>query len=274
MLTEPMDIVFIGAGRLATCLACALHGHGHRITTVYSRTAQSAQVLAQRVGAQATASIADLPVQADAFIIAVKDEAIGQLLPLLAQGREQCCFFHTAGSVPMTVFESAAMQHYGVLYPMQTFSKERLVDFSRVPFFLEASDAQTMACAHAIAGAVSNNVSELPSDKRRQLHLAAVFACNFVNHCYDLSAQLLEENGLSFSVMHPLIEETLHKAMTMHPHDAQTGPAIRFDRQVIDMQRHMLDDRPQMRQVYEVMSSSIHERFQSDSNTHTRHDQL
>jgi predicted short-subunit dehydrogenase-like oxidoreductase (DUF2520 family) len=253
-----MEIVFVGAGRLATNLACALQGKGHCIKAVYSRTVASAQMLAEQVGSMATDRISELPLQADAFIIAIKDDAVSSLLPILVRGREHCCFFHTSGSIPMSVFDGLGIDHYGVVYPMQTFSKSREVDFSKVPFFLEAYDEQVMSLANQIARTLSSNVFELPSEVRRQLHLSAVFACNFVNHCYDLSSQLLEECGLPFSVMHALIEETFRKALEMHPHDAQTGPAIRYDRQVIDMQSRMLADHPLMQEVYDVMSRSIH----------------
>lgn len=258
-----MDIVFVGAGRLATNFACALHEQGHSIVAVFSRTLHAAETLADRVGAKATCHIDDLPRKADAFVVAVKDDAIATLLPQLSAGREQCCFFHTAGSVPLSVFAGVGIRHYGVVYPMQTFSKERLVDFSVIPVFIEGNDEQAVLTARWLATSVSQHVQVLPSAARKQVHLAAVFACNFVNHCYELSAQLLEEQGLSFSIMHPLVEETARKVMELHPHDAQTGPAVRYDQQVIGMQQQMLAGHPAMREVYELLSRSIHQLHKS-----------
>ena len=252
-----MELVFIGAGRLATQLAQALHDKGgHRIVAVYSRTIASAQALAIKVGAEATDDLTALSPHADAIIMAVKDDALPTVASQIAALKPSCPVFHTAGSIPATTLGGVA--HYGVLYPMQTFSKERRMDFSRVPFFVEASDDETLAVARTIAGSVSDSVTLLDSGRRRQLHLAAVFACNFANHCYTLAADILEGCGLDFSAMLPLIEETARKVETMHPREAQTGPAVRYDETVLQRQMKMLADTPLTREIYELMSKSIH----------------
>lgn len=250
-----MELVFVGAGRVATHLAKALKEGGHRITAVYSRTMASATALADAVGATATDNIADLPLEADAYILSVKDSVLQDVIMRLREGRERQTFLHTAGSMPLTIFGDH--QHCGVLYPMQTFSKEKDVDFSRVHIFIEGSNAATLSVARQIADTLTSHVHELSSDERRYLHLSAVFACNFANHCYALSAQIQEAHGLPFESMLPLIEETAQKVETMHPRDAQTGPAVRRDVNVMEAQRNLLADNQQMQQIYEIMSKSI-----------------
>jgi predicted short-subunit dehydrogenase-like oxidoreductase (DUF2520 family) len=115
-----------------------------------------------------------------------------------------------------------------------------------------------MRVAHNLADSLSRQVYELTTDERRYLHLAAVFACNFANHCYALSAKVLEQHGLPFDVMLPLIDETSRKAHVMHPRDGQTGPAIRWDENVLSAQKALLASEPDMQQIYELMSNSIH----------------
>ena len=247
----------MGAGRLATNLGRCLKGKGHRISAVYSRTMSSAEALSDIVGAEPVADLALLPRQADVFIVAVKDAALPDVIRSLCRGRADQVFLHTAGSMPLAVFQGSA-RHYGVFYPMQTFSKERQVDFSEIPLFLESSDVQTHEVARRLAQSVSRHVYDLPTDKRRHLHLAAVFACNFANHCYALSAKILERQGLPFNVMLPLIDETSRKTHVMHPVDAQTGPAVRWDENVMAAQKALLTDEPEMEQLYEMMSKSIH----------------
>ena len=241
---------------MATQLAKALHSQGHTVEAVYSRTMASAQALCTRVGGMPTDDIAELPLCADAFIVAVKDSVLPQLIPQLAAGREEQPMFHTAGSMPMSVLGS--LRHHGVIYPMQTFSKDRDVDFSLIPIFIEASTSQALSVAQMVARAVSTRVYELDSERRRHLHLAAVFACNFANHCYALAADVLERQGLPFDVMLPLIEETAQKVATMHPRDAQTGPAVRYDENVLAAQQQLLAGQPLAQQVYSLMSRSIH----------------
>ena len=255
-----MRIVLIGAGRLATNLALALHHAGHQLLAVYSRTMTAATALAVRVGAQPTDSLASLPAEADLFILSVKDTALESVFAQAVQGRAGQFFVHTAGSMPMSLFEGHPCR-YGVFYPMQTFSKERLVDFAEIPVFLEASDAASLQLLKTLAASISHRIYELSSADRKYLHLAAVFACNFANHCYALSAKILEQHGLPFSVMLPLIDETARKVHELHPLDAQTGPAVRYDENVISMQQRLLDDE-EMRRVYELLSKSIYHQTQ------------
>lgn len=250
-----MEIVFVGAGRVATHLAKALNAGGHHITTVYSRTMASAEVLASVVDAVPTNRIDALPQKADVFILSVKDSVLKDVIFELRKGREQQVFLHTAGSIPMSVF--GEHQHRGVFYPMQTFSMEKNVDFSRVHIFIEGSDAETLNVARKIGETLSSHIHELSSAERRYLHLAAVFACNFANHCYALSAEILEAHGLPFEAMLPLIKETADKVETVHPREAQTGPAARRDENVMNAQKALLADAPQMQQIYDLMSKSI-----------------
>lgn len=157
----------------------------------------------------------------------------------------------------MDVFRGHA-RRYGVLYPMQTFSKDCPVDFKEIPVFVEASAPDVLAQTEQLACSVSDRVEEMSTERRRCLHLAAVFACNFVNHCYALAADVLGRDGIPFDVMWPLIDETARKVHRLPPVEAQTGPAVRYDRNVMDRQCAMLDGEPERKALYEMMSQSIH----------------
>jgi Uncharacterized conserved protein len=214
---------------------------GHEVVSINSRTLEG------------------LPQEADVFVIAVKDSALVDVIREATKGRETQVFVHTAGSMPLCLFENMT-QHYGVFYPMQSFSKERAVDFSEIPIFLEASDDETLQVLRQLAESITRRVYELSSDDRQYLHLAAVFACNFANHCYAMAAEILEEHGLPFDVMLPLIDETARKVHQLHPLEAQTGPAVRYDENVIRHQSDLLANEPQMKDLYERLSLHIHEK--------------
>ena len=251
-----MKIVLIGAGNLATHLGKALHAAGHDMLQVFSRTMQSAETLASLLDAEPLTDIAQVRDDADVYIFSVKDSALEQLISRLC-GDEEKVFLHTAGSMPMSVFEGVA-QHYGVLYPMQTFSKQREVDFSIIPCFVEANDEFAQKQIEGLAREISGRVYQLSSEDRKYLHLSAVFACNFANHCYAISQELLQEHGIPFDVMLPLISETAAKVHGMMPKDAQTGPAVRYDENVIGKQSKLLENHPHFKKVYDSMSKSIH----------------
>lgn len=272
-----MKIVLIGAGNLATHLGKALHAAGHDMVQVFSRTMQSAETLASLLNAEPLTDIAQVRDDADVYIFSVKDSALVQLVAQLCRhdadglgedgavnalrkakkGEHERVFLHTAGSMPMSVFKGMA-QHYGVLYPMQTFSKQREVDFSIIPCFVEANDEFAQKQIEGLAREISGRVYQLSSEDRKYLHLSAVFACNFANHCYAISQELLEEHGIPFDVMLPLISETAAKVHEMMPKDAQTGPAVRYDENVIGKQSKLLENHPHFKKVYDSMSKSIH----------------
>lgn len=252
-----MKIVLIGAGNLATHLGKALHAAGHDMVQVFSRTIQSAETLASLLDAEPLTDMAQVRDDADVYIFSVKDSALEQLISQLCGG-EKKVFLHTAGSMPMSVFRGKAL-HYGVLYPMQTFSKQREVDFSIIPCFIEANDEFALKQIEGLAGQISHRVYQLSSEDRKYLHLSAVFACNFANHCYAASQELLQQHGIPFDVMLPLIDETAAKVHGMTPKEAQTGPAVRYDENVIGKQIQLLENQPYFQKIYDCMSKSIHE---------------
>ena len=243
-----MNIVVIGTGRLGTNLAQALHDAGHDVTVVRGRA-----VTVDSGGEN------PLPQTADAFIIAVKDDVLEDVIVRATKGREYQLFLHTAGSMPMSVF-SGHCRRYGVFYPMQTFSKETIVPFTDIPIFLEADSAETLDVLNELARTLSSHIYHLSTDDRKYLHLAAVFACNFANHCMALSADVLGRIGIPFDVMLPLVDQTVRKLHTMSPVDVQTGPAVRHDNNVIISQHHLLDNNPKMQNVYDLLTQSIYEK--------------
>lgn len=254
---EDTSVVFIGAGNLATNLAKALYYKGFRIVQVYSRTEESARTLAQAVEAAYTTDLASVAADAQLYIVALKDAAFVRMLPEIVAGRENALWVHTAGSIPMNVW-AGRVERYGVFYPMQTFSRQRMADFRQIPVFVESNSAEDARFLKDIASALSGKVYEATSEQRKSLHLAAVFACNFTNHMYTLAAGLLEKYGLPFEVMLPLIDETARKVHELEPHLAQTGPAVRYDENVIGEHLQMLAGEPQMQELYKLISESIH----------------
>lgn len=251
-----MNVVLVGAGNLATSLAHALLKAEHNIMAVFSRTMLSAKKLAIEVGSMPLDDISLLPPHADIYIVAVKDDAIQGVTEKVAELYPDALIAHTAGTVPIHAVKA---DRRGVFYPMQTFSKQRIVDFTHIPLFIEADNPEDEAVMMNLASTISKNVMQLDGDRRKVLHLAAVFCCNFSNHCSAIAEYILGKNGIPFNVMLPLINETTLKLNQCSPRQAQTGPAVRHDQNVINSHVRALQDSGlhQLADIYKVMTESI-----------------
>lgn len=247
-------IVIIGTGNVATYLGLALSDAGHRIDQIYGRNAALAGKLAEHLHSSFTVSVEHLNKNADLYIIAVKDSAINDLSKKLRLPGK--LVVHTSGSIPVSVLSSVTNRS-GVFYPLQTFSKQQKTYFAKVPLLLEASSKQDEKYLMQLAGTLSGNVQVVNSERRLMVHLAAVFACNFSNHLYTIADTLLKETGLSFDLLKPLIAETARKIKTINPGLAQTGPAIRGDKAIINMHLKLLRQMPEYMAIYRDISNSI-----------------
>ena len=255
-----MKIVFIGAGNLATRLSQEMHRAGLNVVQVYSRTRESAEALGRRLGCGWTLDPDAILPDADLYVFSLKDAVLPELISRVKPN--DALWVHTAGSIPMDIF-AGHVSRYGVLYPLQTFSKQRGTDFSSIPFFLEATREEDLNILRKIARSLTSDIRTLSSDKRKSLHLAAVFACNFTNHMYALAARLLEEQDIPFEVLLPLIDETAAKVHGLSPREAQTGPAVRYDENVIGKHLDMLSD-TDMKELYRLLSRNIHKETHRD----------
>ena len=251
-----MKVTLIGAGNLATQLGKSLKKAGVIISQVYSRTEDSARTLGELLEAEWLTDIKALRDEADIYIFSVKDSVLCELISEVCKSRGDKLFLHTAGSMPMSCFEGKAL-HYGVFYPMQTFSKTKDVDFERIPVFIEGNSIETEDVIRSLANKLTQRVIRLSSADRKYLHLAAVWACNFTNYCYTVASDILGEHGIPFDVMLPLINETTEKIQKISPKEAQTGPAVREDRNVMSKQLELMNGKEDLQELYKILSKGI-----------------
>jgi len=252
-----MKAVFIGSGNVATHLALALQAKGVTISQVYSRTQKNAATLADKLNTSYTTDISEVYDKADIYFYALKDGSFRETLKRF--DLPDAIHVHTAGSLPMSDFDGMATR-YGVFYPLQTFSKEKDVDFSKVPICIEAINTDVQQKLLDLAHLLGSKTYLISSEQRKKLHLAAVFACNFTNYMYDVSSQILENIGVSFEILQPLIMETAEKVQSVVPYKAQTGPAVRFDEKTISRHLRMLKNRKDLKKIYKLLSKDIYKR--------------
>ena len=246
--------VIIGTGNVAWHIGRALYNREVKILQVVGRSANSAQDIATELYTSFTTNFVHVNQKADIYIVSVSDDAIPEICAQLKLSNQ--LVVHTSGSTPQSVFEGH-FKNYGVLYPFQTFSKYRQLDFSHVPLFIESNSPENQKRLSELAGRLSHKTFEISSGIRSRIHLAAVFACNFSNHMYKIAEYILSNENIDFSVIMPLINETVAKLSDMKPGDAQTGPAIRNDKYLMEKHLKMLEKEPLLKEIYGILSSSI-----------------
>ncbi len=249
-----MRIVLFGTGNLATRLGLELQSKHAEIVQVFGRTASSCSHLAALLGCQFTLSKEDVRQDADLFLFALSESALPEVLtglPVMNQ-----LIVHTSGSLSLDCL-SAWSSNFGVFYPLQTLSAQKEVDFSTIPICIEANTPKNQQKLADLANSISQTVRIIDSSQRRQLHLAAVYACNFVNHLYAIGEKLLMEHQLDFELLKPLIRETAEKALQFSPADVQTGPAMRGNHSIQQLHLQMLEQHPAWQQIYQQLSQDI-----------------
>lgn len=251
-----MKIVILGTGNVASQLAYALLIAGHDIVQVYGRDKEAATKLSEKLNTTFTDDLKKINLKADIYIIAVADTAIPEIVKKLALKNQ--VIVHTSGSVSINVFTNKYI-NCGVLYPVQTISKNGKTNFKTTPFCIEASNTKSLKVLEMIAESLSAPFYHVNSDQRKTLHLAAVFANNFTNHLFTIAEKILSEKNLPFDLLKPLIKETVKKIRTHSPAAVQTGPAKRKDNIILEKHLKILEKNPLYKKIYMDISESIHD---------------
>jgi predicted short-subunit dehydrogenase-like oxidoreductase (DUF2520 family) len=257
-------ITVIGAGRVGSAIAKALFNSNYTIQSIISSSIEDAKSLASATNAiySNQYSISD---DTDIVIIAVPDSNISSVADQL-DIRGETVVVHTAGSVGFDIFPEMATYGKGVLYPLQTFTKSREFDLTNIPIFIEGDSDQALSAIREVANSLSERVMVVGLEKRRRMHLAAVFVSNFVNYLLSTGYELASEAELDFHLLEPLVKETIDKAFEIGPLISQTGPAVRNDSCTIEKHRDLLSYHPELRKIYNLLTDSIINKYSSENN--------
>ena len=244
-----MQIVLIGSGNVAFHLAKAFTEAQIPISQIFGRNTTELQKISERFSIPfSTETLAD----ADLYIISVSDSSIAEVSALIKN--ENVLVAHTSGSVSREALSGNYRK--SVFYPLQTFSKSKNLDYSKIPFFIDAENENDEEILKNLASKISKNVMLANDEKRKYIHLTAVFACNFVNHLYARAKEISDSQDIPFDYFLPLIDETTQKIHELEPKLAQTGPAIRNDEKVLKLHESLLTDEEKLK-IYKTLNESI-----------------
>lgn len=249
-----MKIVIIGAGNVASHLAKALFNANFEIVQILSRNIENSKALADIYKCKYSCDLNDL-IKADLYLISVPDSEIKKIVS--HQNLKNKFVVHTSGSIEMNILKLNS-QKFGVFYPLQSFNKNKYVDFFSVPICLEASDDDSFEELNNIAKTISKNVYKINSEQRSKMHIAAVFVNNFVNHIFTLANKIVENEKVDIEILKPLISKTFENILNQNPSEIQTGPARRNDILIIEKHLSELKNYPQnFSEVYKAITESI-----------------
>lgn len=244
-----MQIVLIGSGNVAFHLAKAFTEAQIPISQIFGRNTTELQKISEQFSIPfSTETLVD----ADLYIISVTDSSIAEVSSLIKN--ENALVTHTSGSVSREALSGNFRK--SVFYPLQTFSKSKNLDYSKIPFFIDAENVNDEEILKNLASKISKNVMLANDEKRKYIHLTAVFACNFVNHLYARAKEISDSQGIPFDYFLPLIDETTQKIHELEPKLAQTGPAIRNDEKVLKLHESLLTDEEKLK-IYKTLNESI-----------------
>ena len=247
-----MKIVIIGAGNVAFHLIKSITNSGHKLVQIYNRTIENIKESTKKI--PLSDSIGGIYPNADIYIICVKDNAIEEIANQLKMNNK--LVLHTSGNRTMDILQNSS-SNYGIFYPIQSFTKDIPLNFKKVPIIIEANNAEALEMLKSFAESISERVIEMNLEKRQKLNIAGVFVNNFTNHLYHLMDEYLEKESIDFSILHPIIQNTVDKIKIKSPRACQTGPAIRNDQETIENQKKILEKEIELLKIYNEFTQGI-----------------
>ncbi len=248
-----MQTVIIGSGNVAYHLAKAFIQNGISLAQIFGRNEKELQKISSELNiSYSTENLQD----ADLYIICVSDNSVEDVSKIIA--KKDCLVAHTSGSLPKEIL--IGQYRKSSFYPLQTFSKTKNLDYKKIPFFIETENEEDQRILTDLASKISDNVMESSHEKRKYIHLTAVFACNFVNHLFARAKEISDAQEISFDYFLPLINETVQKISEIEPKSAQTGPSVRNDKRILELHEQLLKD--ESLEIYKTMNHSIKKMYE------------
>lgn len=258
MHPQKYKIIVVGAGKVATHLTKRFRKRGIAIAQIVNRSIGKAKALGTATKPPiAYATLDAIDTDGDWYILAVSDNALAEVADFLRKKiKGKPLITHVSGATPSTVFEGK-FERYGVFYPLQSFSESTKPAWTKIPICIYASTTEDTVFLKKTARILSKNVHHINDEQRAALHLSAVYVNNFVNHLYTIAEALLEEHNAPMELLHPLMEETVRKAVHFPPKSVQTGPALRDDKNTMERHLTALNKHPNWKALYALLSEDI-----------------
>lgn len=248
-------VTVVGCGRVASALCRSLSAAGCGVVMA-GRDEERVRRVAGECGVAWSALERIEP--SDIVVIAVSDDAVSQVGCMVADrlAGSGAVVAHTSGTVSMSALDGRLAR--GVFYPLLSFTGGD-DDFAAAPLLIEGDSADSVDRLSQLARVIGSKWAVMGSQERGRLHLAAVFANNFVVRMQALACGWCRENGIDYDLLKPLIATAAVRTTRpgVDPADCQSGPAARGDISTIAGHRALLEGHDDMLRVYDAVTRSI-----------------
>lgn len=248
-----MQIVIIGSGNVAYHLAKAFTRKNIPLKQIFGRNADDLKKISSELGVSYSTNRLE---DAEIYLICVSDRSVEDISKIIT--KKECLVAHTSGSLPKEILRGDYRK--SSFYPLQTFSKNKDLEYENIPFFIEAENEEDKNVLMHLASQISEKVMESNFEKRKYIHLTAVFACNFVNHLFSRAKEISDSQDIPFEYFLPLIDETVQKIHEIDPKSAQTGPAVRNDTRILELHEQLL--KGESLKIYKTINHSIKKMYE------------
>jgi len=187
------------------------------------------------------------------ILLCVNDDSIAEVAHQLSESNGLIC--HCAGAIDINVLED--LQSYGVFYPFQSLAKVEADE--EIPLLIECEHFLDGKLLHQLAVEGKFKATDVNSEQRRHLHLAATVVNNFTHHLLSSTKDYLLKNNVDRSLLSPLISKTFAHFLEGEANgfELQTGPAKRGDTDTIKTHLDMLKEDADFAVLYQSMSDLI-----------------
>lgn len=264
MMRSGESFSLIGASRVGITLAVRLVEAGFQPHFLFNRTESRLQEVRQWVIFERVSHrLSDFITPTDWLIIAVADDALASVAAALEQlplAMKSVKAFHTSGAWTADILAPlrAAGARTGSFHP--TFSVSSIpLGLERIPGAVIGCEGELQSELIALAGAIGACGIPLEKSQKEILHLGAVLVNNYLALLVAAAHRLCRREGIQTETARRLLRDCIRQGITTGWSEPLkkylTGPFIRGDMKTIEKHLALLENDPELKQLYTAFMS-------------------
>jgi len=259
-MKKPVSASVIGPGALGSAMIDLVSRHsGFTLRSVWGRRSDHSHIIdktgnKQRPDRKFPYQESDL---GQFVIISVPDDQITRVTKRLSEADiswNSRQIIHLSGSIDSSVLKPLANSGAltGSLHPLQTFTRGDTADRFDGIWFSMQGDNQIFPMLKKLIEPFGGRARILSSSQKSAMHLAAVFASNYLVSLMDVVTKITDKNGIDdgFGMLEPIVQQTLQNIISKGSVQSLSGPVARGDLFTIEKHLKQLEENPEYYRLY------------------------